>query len=52
MVAAFPAPVEAEARARSEEDGAVVVYEAYGGNICGFLEGSCVGGGVLGGCGR
>lgn len=32
IVAAFPAPVLTVALARSDEEGAAVVYEAYGGN--------------------
>lgn len=52
IVAALPAPVVAEARARSEDDGAEVVYEAYGGNMWGFCPKFCKGGTVFGGWGR
>ena len=49
IVAALPAPVVAEARARSEDDGAEVVYEANGGNMWGFCPRFCRGGKVFGG---
>ena len=38
IVAALPAPAEAEARASREVEGALVVYDWKGGNMCGFWE--------------
>lgn len=37
IVAAVPVPVDAEARASSDEEGAPVVYGAYGENRYGFF---------------